>query len=712
MRSKKAPCSLARCFNTKPIPLRDELSLSSWQKWVRYQRFPWKMLVDAVTALVCAVLVLLIAAQSSAYTLSSNASLNHFFNPMATPGVMTSLGKVFDTSSFISAGNTFVTTYWTLPNVSLSRFGRFRDSNGGLLPPTLTLTRFKSSLYDADSGSFDVSDLSTNTTVFPLTMMDPLGPFTVGNSMVADQTILQSAKTAVFEVQFQSLNVGLLGALPYRWVVQAVFDFVPGSGSCNFKLNTFKRLYRAPTQSVDFGVQIGLSVFLLLWCLGWFFLSVRALLRGARHYFLVKRLFEELPDKVIGKYTKYYSDWESLPFSLKRKFASFWHLWNLSGCIMIISSSVMSFVLYTDDTYLDLPYNLLLGLGTFFSLINLPRYFELFRHFSVLINTLRISFRRVMAFMISVLPIFFAYVLLGVAIFSNFSERFGSMDQVAVALFCIANGDELHATFEDLRVTFPWQVVAQIYMYTFLVLFIFGVLNIIIFVVDDAFDAAKNWDRQAWKERQEFTLKNLIAILELEGKELKDKPSASAGWQLLDYDGQDGVLTEAAPLLPHQDSSDPVFGGISSLHDSMSMTNFGGEEGNKKSTSIPINSSSDIGDGDEHSEGGNGDEPPWRLSKSITQAIISERKKKRSERKARQANLANGGTDSASPPVMLSSEKGKEEESPVPMMNVTSTSNNNHSDLDSILDAALKSMQDDLKLKFDRLKAEMRGRSN
>jgi hypothetical protein len=79
----------------------------------------------------------------------------------------------------------------------------------------------------------------------------------------------------------------------------------------------------------------------------------------------------------------------------------------------------------------------------------------------------------------------------------------------------------LHATFEELRLTFPWQIIAQIYLYLFLALFIFAVLNILVFVVDDAFEAAKNWDRKAWKERQTFTLANLIAILELEGKELK-----------------------------------------------------------------------------------------------------------------------------------------------------------------------------------------------
>jgi mucolipin 3 len=175
--------------------------------------------------------------------------------------------------------------------------------------------------------------------------------------------------------------------------------------------------------TIDFGVQIGLSVFLLLWSIGSVVLSVRALLRGWRHYSLVKRLFQELPENVIGKYTPHYSDWKSLPFSLKRKFASFWNLWNLVGNVLLIIASVLCFMIYgSDNVDLDMAYIVALGLGTFFTLINLTRYFELFRHFSVLINTLRVSFRRVIALLVSVMPVFFAFVLLGLAIFSNFSQ--------------------------------------------------------------------------------------------------------------------------------------------------------------------------------------------------------------------------------------------------------------------------------------------------
>lgn len=129
--------------------------------------------------------------------------------------------------------------------------------------------------------------------------------------------------------------------------------------------------------TIDFGVQIGLSALLFVWSLGSIVLSTRALLRGWRHYSLVKRLFQELPENVIGKYTPHYSDWNSLPFSLKRKFASFWNLWNLVGNLLLMLAAVLCFTIYSNDKVdLDLAYSIVQGLGTFFALINLTRYFE------------------------------------------------------------------------------------------------------------------------------------------------------------------------------------------------------------------------------------------------------------------------------------------------------------------------------------------------
>ncbi len=315
-------------------------------------------------------LVLLVAAQTSSYSLNSTATLNHFFNP-GTGGGLTSIATVYDTPSFVNAAQSFVTTYWSLPNVSLARFARFHHADGRLLEPRLQLTRFNSSFYDSSTGLFGFVDISTHEEDYELTPDDPLGPFTIGDSSEVDVTLLQSTRRAVFSMEFQSLNVGLLGALPYRWLVQASFDFVPGAGSCNFRLITSKRLYRPSLQSPDLGVQIAFSVVLFLWCLGSLVLSLRALVRGMRHYLLVKRLFQELPKDIIGKYTHHYSTWESLPLSLKRKFTSFWNLWNAVTALLIMLSSVLGFAIVTRDTSdLDTTYSILLGLGNFFALVS------------------------------------------------------------------------------------------------------------------------------------------------------------------------------------------------------------------------------------------------------------------------------------------------------------------------------------------------------
>jgi hypothetical protein len=52
MKSSSRCCGL---WGTRPIPLKDELTLTSWQKWAVYHRFPFKMLFDGVTAVVCVV---------------------------------------------------------------------------------------------------------------------------------------------------------------------------------------------------------------------------------------------------------------------------------------------------------------------------------------------------------------------------------------------------------------------------------------------------------------------------------------------------------------------------------------------------------------------------------------------------------------------------------------------------------------------------------
>ena len=397
------------------MPLKDELVLTSWEKFRLHRRFPYKLVVDIVSMVVCVALVILLAAQTSSYSLNSNGTFQQFFNLGNGPK-----NQIFDTAQFVKASNMFVKNYWSMSNLSLARFGHFRQPDSSEpVDPVLILTRYKSSFWNDTTGVFSTSQSrETYTQVFNLTREDPLGPFTVGNSSrVVDVALLQTTKSAVISISLQSLNIGPLGALAYRWTVTGSFEFVAGSGSCNYRLRTSKSIVADQASASNFSIHLGISAFLFVWSLGALVLSIRAMIRDLRNYLLVKGLYSSLSPVSIAKYTEAFDSWSSLPWEMKANFFHFWHIWNSVGCILIIISCCISFAVSGSSATLDLEYNIILGMGTFFSCVNITRYFELNRSFSVLINTLRLSFRRVLIYTVSVLPIFAGYLLLGVACF-------------------------------------------------------------------------------------------------------------------------------------------------------------------------------------------------------------------------------------------------------------------------------------------------------
>ena len=86
---------------------------------------------------------------------------------------------------------------------------------------------------------------------------------------------------------------------------------------------------------------------------------------------------------------------------------------------------------------------------------------------------------------LGVLPIFFAYSLFAVVVFGDQVEQFGSLWGSMVTLFAVLNGDVIRDTFMSLEV--DHFIVGQVFMYSFVSLFIFCCLNVTIALVEEAF---------------------------------------------------------------------------------------------------------------------------------------------------------------------------------------------------------------------------------
>ncbi|KAG7381505.1 Mucolipin-2 [Phytophthora pseudosyringae] len=118
---------------------------------------------------------------------------------------------------------------------------------------------------------------------------------------------------------------------------------------------------------------------------------------------------------------------------------------------------------------------------------SLVRYLQVNARFHILGLTLRRGLPRVVQFLVGVLPIFVGFVLFGTVMFGAKVPRFQSASATATTLFSVANGDEIHDTFNDVAYT-PW--IGQIYVYSYMILFSYVVLMVCIGIIEDAFFSA------------------------------------------------------------------------------------------------------------------------------------------------------------------------------------------------------------------------------
>jgi mucolipin 3 len=212
------------------------------------------------------------------------------------------------------------------------------------------------------------------------------------------------------------------------------------------------------------------------------------------------------------------TEWDDIPLTVKFDFFGTWYGVEIIGEAFVIISQILG--LFEDSTGMPISdlSRALLGVGIIILCTNMTKYFEYWKKFYTLVltlqgcavfllpnnasyfflnsfsvfNSLR-SFKRNLRFVLSVVPLFMGFATCGVLVFSPYSSRFESLDQSAISLFALLNGDDVHATFLDLGPRFPYKVFTNLYLFTFCMLFITAILNIFIFIIEDSYHAAKDF---------------------------------------------------------------------------------------------------------------------------------------------------------------------------------------------------------------------------
>ena len=195
-------------------------------------------------------------------------------------------------------------------------------------------------------------------------------------------------------------------------------------------------------------------------------------------------------EKNLEKLLESQKPWDQLTFREKLLFFDLWFIFCIIGNFIQIWASILSITADFDvETYKTKGVmDILVGFSCWFAWLNLLRYLEYNKDIHLLTNIMRNSGPQILRFMIGFLPIFFGYVFLGVCLFWRYT-KFESVNEAIITLFSLVMGDMVNETFTDVVGV---GIIGEIYLFSFIVLFIVCVHNIFVSIICSKAQEKKN----------------------------------------------------------------------------------------------------------------------------------------------------------------------------------------------------------------------------
>ncbi|KAF4316339.1 hypothetical protein BBO99_00005544 [Phytophthora kernoviae] len=184
-----------------------------------------------------------------------------------------------------------------------------------------------------------------------------------------------------------------------------------------------------------------------------------------------------------------------IPFTLKLRLLNGLQLLVCVSLSLLLMSTLWSLFFLEAHMPIRFWHRLLHGMALLLLWSCFVGYLEHNRHIYSIVLTLKWGTPRVLQFLLGVSPIFFGYALFGTIYFGNKIEEFGTMSASMITLFSLMNGDIIMDTFDAMELH-HFAISGKVYLYTFISLFMYVVLNIFIAIVEEAFFATQSTRRR------------------------------------------------------------------------------------------------------------------------------------------------------------------------------------------------------------------------
>ncbi len=425
---------------------------------------------------------------------------------------------------------------------------------GNTTRPVILNILYYSSLNFSDINFSEVMDKSTDTIQFELDQDDPFGPFT--SLVKSKNSVLKKSrqfyqekfkkssendddddddddekkenaldllrKMIQMEMKFGYSTIYILKNVPecMKWDITLTFDFSARGGTvplilkhnvelCTSEDTSYSRVswivaFLNPIVWICVFVIIFslISSFLLIKAMYVSYTWVRAAQKDFKVYLMIRkaRFYHDVTPSLTNDFlsSKYEDELvrkqKKMTWVQKFNLMNPWHMIGLAANALEILSSVLTLLNSTFKLY-SLHYtNIVLGISAILTWTNMVQYFAHFPQFYVLITTLRKGLPNVIRFIIGALPILIGYALCGLILFGSYSKFFRNLTHSVVTLFSVTNGDIIHDGFSSVYgQSTLLAYISRVYLFSYIVLFTYAVLNIFIFIMEDAFSTIQEY---------------------------------------------------------------------------------------------------------------------------------------------------------------------------------------------------------------------------
>ncbi|CAI5730039.1 unnamed protein product [Peronospora destructor] len=468
----------------------ERLVLSPWEKWTKHGRFPSKLLLHVALILLTFAQMQLFDAQNAAYMRASHRNWAFFFLP---PAVDIGVVRPRFQRDFYTINHTMTAvhylrdSYFSIGNASVANYEYVRTYSGEIQPLKLTVGRL------LPHGEMEMREY------FVSQDDESVGPFDPENDVVGN--FYEECFEWHVNVGFQVIKSAQIHAQLENCEVSRCASMHP-------------RSFWATARQSFVWMHVVVAVVSLLYMA----LSLSALRRS---FCVMTRARRLLLDHAKGNFEKndigpydVASDesdsdrsqrdatpcgslrsWSKIPFMLKLHLVNSLQLLVLTSLVLLLSSTMWSLLFLEAHMPIQFGHRLLHATALLLLWSCLVGYLEHNQHIYSIVLTLKWGTPRVLQFLLGVSPIFVGYALFGTIYFGNKIEEFGTLSASMITLFSLMNGDIIMDTFDAMELH-HFTVSGRAYLYSFISLFMYVVLNIFIAIVEEAFFATQSSRRR------------------------------------------------------------------------------------------------------------------------------------------------------------------------------------------------------------------------